>query len=212
MTKGELKYLIFQQVLGGEGSTDSSVWETDLDLPIVYYINEVMRSIYFQDLKYEDGDRVIEQQLIQVAPAVPILFDSARIRNYSVLPFKLISLPKGRALTFVGLPSGKSFIPAQQNEQDLEQYFSKFKFEQVTYYLEGQNIYYYNLPEIQKPKVVLMKALVEISSLNDTDTILLPSDHISTVVNLVTDYVTKQRQNPKDIQEDREDVTVFNKK
>jgi len=207
MTKGELKYLIFDKLTGGVPSTDSSLWETDLDPYIVPAINKAMREHYLEDIRLE-GDKVVSQQLIQVAPSVAILFDINRQRSYSVLPWNIISLPKGRALTYVGLVSGKSFVPGQQGEQDLEAYYTKFKGSQVTYYLEGSTIYYYNLPAILKPVTVMMKALVSIQYLNDSDVIMLPPYKLIDVIASVEAFFSAQRTTPADDEEDSKDITT----
>jgi hypothetical protein len=209
MTLGEIKYTAYVKLTGGRPSNDSALWNTDLEPYVLQAVNKVNRDHYLEGVKLQGGDTQIEQHLIQVTPfpGVPIVYDDNRQRYYSTLPWRLSALPKGRALEFVGNQAGNAYIPGQQGEQDMEEYYSKFKIGQTTYYLEGPIILYYNLPEVGLPTHAMMRALVAIDSFSDDDQVMIAAGKELLVIDLVVQYFTEQRQIPADNEIDGSDIT-----
>jgi hypothetical protein len=213
MLFGQVKYLIYEALTGGKPSVDTALWESDIDLQIIVGCNKILYDLYKQDWFGDDGSRFIQQQLILSTPppGVSLSYDTLRRQYYTALPWKIISLTKGRGLVYVGTFGGKSFIPGQQGEDAIEKYIEKYKQTETTYYLEGGNIYLRGLANSGNARILLMKAYVAPTDLNDADTLPIPEEKVADLIAYVTAYFAPVRTTPRDNQEDNEDITTTNK-
>lgn len=196
MTKGELKGLVYLRINGGFPNTDNSVWLDDIDSLLAPAVNYVVTGQYYNDRKNEDGDKSVQQNMLQVFTNVAVAQDTTRQRPYSTLPAKIITLPKSRALVWVGNNIGKGYIPLMQGDEALEEYYTCFKKGVTSYQLEGSRVYYWNLPVMVTG--VTMKILVNIGDLADSDDIVLPSGGELQVVQILYEWFSGQREMPKD--------------
>lgn len=209
MTKGELKFLVYVRVTGGYPSNDAMVWPEDIDTYIVPAVNFANTKQYYIDKQSEEGDRDVRMDMLQIFENVAVAFSDSRQRKYSNLPATFVSLPKGRGLVFVGYMNGRPFIPGRQNEEGIEEYYTQWKQDVVTYYLEGKKVYYYNIPT--STDKVLMKGIVAVTDLKDEDDLGLIPGSEPEVVDLMVQFYTGQRAMPKDYVLDTKDTNFTGK-
>lgn len=204
MTKGELKGLIYLKINGGYPNTDNSVWLSDVDSLLPAAVNYVMTGQYYADRNAEEGDKSVQQNFLQSYTSQAVAFDTTRQRFYTILPAKIISLPKSRALVYVGNNIGKGFIPLMQGDEQMEEFYTCFKKNVTSYQLEGDRVYYWDLPVLTT--TVTIKMLVNIGDVTDATDIKLPSGGELQVVQLMFDWFSGQREMPKDYVNNSKDI------
>ncbi len=202
MTVEEIKGSILLKLTGGNPSSDSSVWLSDIDTLLAPAVNFVQTKQYFIDGNAESEKHLIQQFMLQTY-TVNIQEDTVRRRKYATLPKTPLSLPNGRALQFVGDVRGKGFVPLQQGGEDMQEYYEKFKKGITSYRPEGLKVYFWCLQPLQKQ--VLVKMLVDVKSLADNEELLLPSGGEIEVINLIYEWLSGQRATPKDVIIDQKD-------
>ena len=208
MTVETIRGAILLKLTGGEPSSDSSVWLSDIDTLLAPAVNYVQIKQYFTDKK--DGeDHLIQQFMLQVYGGnneIAISTDAIRKRKYITLPKTPLSLPNGRALQFVGDVRGRGWIPLSQGADDMQEYYGKFKKDVTSYRPEGLKCYLWNVGPLVTHAMV--KMLVNVNSLADTDEIILPSGGELEVINLIYEWISGTRLMPKDIIIDQKDKPV----
>lgn len=204
MTKGELKGAVYLK-LESEPSSDTSVWFDDIDILIAPAINYVTVKQYFIE-KRDEGERYIQHFMLQTYGGnleIPIEFDEIRQRKYILLPKTPLSLPNGRALQFVGDVRGRGWIPLAQGDEDMQEYYAKFKKDITSYRPEGLKAYLWNVGPLVTHAMV--KMLVNATSLSDNDELILPSGSEIEVITLIYEWMSGQRETPKDLIIDHSD-------
>lgn len=201
MNVAELRGAILLKLTGGSPSPDSSVWLSDIDTLLAPAVNYVQTKQYFIE-KQDEGDRLIQHFMLQVY-TLNVLTDSTRKRKYSLLTKTPLSLPNGRALQFVGTVRGRGFVPLQQGGEDMQDYYEGFKKGITSYRPEGLKIYFWNLPALITQ--VLVKMLINVNNLLDSDELILPSGGEIEVINLIYEWMSGQRAIPKDVIIDQRD-------
>jgi hypothetical protein len=202
MTKEELKGQILLKVSGGEPSSDVSVWMDDIDTLIAPAVNYVQLKQYYTD-KNDEGERLIQPFMLQVYENVAIQNSVDRGRKFIVLPKSPQSLPNGRALNYLGTMKGERFIPLAQGMDGLQSEYAKYKTCVTSYQPEGQKCFLWNVPALLDK--VLIKMLVNVKDIADTEEIILPSGGELEVINLIYEWLSGQRATPKDIVIDQKD-------
>lgn len=201
-----LRGAVLLKLSGGEPSSDTSVWISDIDTLLAPAVNYVQTGQYFIDKTDSDDKHFIQQFMLQTYGGnmeIPILEDVVRKRKYITLPKTPLSLPNGRALQFVGDIRGRGWIPLNQGADDMQEYYSKFKKGVTSYRPEGLKVYLWNLPPLAK--YAMVKMLVNVNSLTDTEELLLPSGGEIQVVTLIYEWISGQRAMPKDVIIDQKD-------
>lgn len=201
-TKGELIGAIYLKISGGEPSSDISVWKSDIEVLLAPAINFVQTKQYFID-KQDEGQRLIQNFMLQTFDDLPILLDNNRKQHYFLLPKQPLSLPNGRALNFVGNSRGKRFIPLAQGAEDLQEEYCKFKQDVTSFRPEGLKVYLWNKPALLTKAMV--KMIVDVSDLQDEDLVMIPSGSELEVITLIYEWLTGQRAMPKDVIVDQKD-------
>lgn len=202
MTVEEIKGQILLKITGGEPSSDSSVWLSDIDTLIAPAVNYVQTKQYFIDRQSEEDRHLIQQFMLQVY-TVSITEDTTRKRKKFTLPKTPLSLPNGRALQFVGDVRGRGWIPLAQGAEDMQEYYEKFKKNVTSYRPEGLTVYLWNVGPLVTQ--ALVKMLVSVKDLADTDEVMLPSGGELEVINLIYEWISGQREIPKDSIIDQKD-------
>lgn len=209
MTKEVLIGQILLKVSGGNISVDNSVWYSDIQALIAPAVNYVQTKQYFIDGNSEGKEHLIQQFMLQVYGGnneIAISTDAIRKRKYITLPKTPLSLPNGRALQFVGDVRGRGWIPLSQGADDMQEYYGKFKKDVTSYRPEGLKCYLWNVGPLVTHAMV--KMLVNVNSLADTDEIILPSGGELEVINLIYEWISGTRLMPKDIIIDQKDKPV----
>ena len=209
MTVEEIRGSVLLKLSGGEPSADTSVWMSDIDSLLAPAVNYVQTKQYFIDKREEDGDKIIQHLMLQTFGAnreLPILTDAVRKRKYFMLPKRPLSLSNGRALQFVGDVRGKSWIPLAQGGEDMQEYYEKYKGCQTSYRPEGLKVYLWNVGALVSSAMV--KMIVNVQDLNDTDEVMLPSGGEIEVITLIYEWIRGQRAMPKDVIADGKDSII----
>lgn len=202
MTVEEIKGQVLLKITGGEPSSDSSVWLSDIDTLIAPAVNYVQTKQYFIDRQSEEEKHLIQHFMLQVY-TVSITEDTTRKRKKFTLPKTPLSLPNGRALQFVGDVRGRGWIPLAQGAEDMQEYYGKFKKNVTSYRPEGLTVYLWNVGPLVTQ--ALVKMLVSVKDLSDTDEVMLPSGGELEVINLIYEWISGQREIPKDSIIDQKD-------
>lgn len=202
MTVEEIKGQVLLKLTGGEPSSDSSVWLSDIDSLLAPAVNYVQTKQYFVDRQSEEDKHLIQQFMLQVY-TVSITDDTTRGRKKFTLPKTPLSLPNGRALQFVGDIKGRGWIPLSQGAEDLQEYYGKFKKNVTSYRPEGLTVYLWNIGPLVTQ--ALVKMLVNVKDLTDSEEVLLPSGGELEVITLIYEWISGQRQMPKDTIIDQKD-------
>lgn len=205
MTKEEIKGQVLLKVSGGEPSSDVSVWIDDIDTLIAPAVNYVQLKQYFVD-KQDEGERLIQPFMLQVYENVAIQNSVDRNQKYMLLPKSPQSLPNGRALNFLGTMKGERFIPLAQGMDGLQKENAKYKTCVTSYQPEGLKCFLWNPPPLLDKG--LIKMLVNVKDIADTDEIILPSGGELEVINLIYEWLSGQRATPKDIVIDQKDKQI----
>lgn len=205
MTVEEIRGAVLLKITGGNPSSDSSVWLSEIDTLLAPAVNYVQTKQYFIDGKAEDDRHLIQHFMLQTY-TVDIEEDTIRKRKFATLPKSPLSLPNGRALQFVGDERGRGYIPLQQGGEDMQQYYEKFKKGLTSYRPDGMKVYFWCLPPLTKK--AMFKMLVNVKSLTDTEEVLLPSGGELEVINLIYEWISGQRAMPKDVIIDQRDKPI----
>lgn len=194
MTQAELISQALLRIEGGHPTTESSVRWGECQTYLYAAVNYVMTGQYWAENKSEGGHN-INPLLYTPFENITIQQDTLTGRYYFNLVKPLITLPKGRALE-VNTMSGDMVFPLVQGDTALEKFYGSLK-AVMSYYIEGPTkVWLYNKPALVKE--VRTKQWVKISDLDDTDEIILPSDGDLKVVDIMVQFLTGERQMPKD--------------
>lgn len=205
MTVEEIRGAVLLKLTGGRPSSDNSVWLSDIDTLLAPAVNYVQTKQYFIDGNAESDKHLIQHFMLQTY-TVDIEEDTIRKRKFATLPKTPLSLPNGRALQFVGDIRGRSFIPLQQGGEAMQEYYEKFKKGTTSYRPEGLKVYLWCLPPLATK--VMLKMLVNVKSLADTEEVLLPSGGEIEVITLIYEWISGQRATPKDVIIDQQDKPI----
>lgn len=197
MTKAELVGAAYIKLTGGYPNTDASTWFEDVELLLAPAVNYVMNADYFIS-KRDEGDEKIIQPLFLQTYRIRATLDQDSRKYKATLPRKPLALPKNRAVPYVGTLYGEQFVPIEQSGGVMQKYFSFLKQAQASYELEGQDLYFHNLPPVARNGDILVKMIVSVASLDDDDEIILPEGGEIQVINLLLEFFLGQRQLPKD--------------
>lgn len=196
--KGELIGQALLRVEGGVPNTESSVRWGECETYLAYSVNYIMVGQYWAENKAEGGHN-INPLLYTVFENIAIATDTDSGRKYFNLPARLITLPKARALE-VNTMCGKMCFPLNQGDNALEQYYGPLK-KSISYFPEGiTRVWLYNVPALVT--AIRTKQWVHVGDLDDTDEVILPSDGDVKVVDMMVQFLTGERQTPKDYTED----------
>jgi len=194
MTKAEIIGEVQIRIAGGVLTPDSPIKWGECETYLAAAVNYVMVGQYWAENKAEGGHN-INPLLYTVFENIVISQDAPTGRYYFTLPKKLITLPKARALE-VNTMCGKKCYPLTQGDDALEQYYGPLK-KSISYYPEGPlKVWLYNKPALVSK--VRTKQWVHIGDLADTDEVILPSDGDVKVITMMVEFLTGERQMPKD--------------
>lgn len=197
-TKSELIGQALLRISGGVMTGDSATRWGEAETYLAISVNFVQTGNYWAETKQESNERTINPLLLQVFNNLTPTYSSDRLRYYIDLPQNVITLAKGRALE-LNTGAGKRCFPLVQGDDALEQYYEKYK-TNISYQLEGPlRLWLYG--KIGLVTNFFAKYLVAVHDLDDTDEIILPSDGYVKVVDLMVQFLTGERESPKDYDE-----------
>lgn len=196
MTKEEITGIAFLKLEGGFPTMDSSLWWEDVDLLFGPAVNYVMTGDYFMQKRDENEEKVLQPLFIQTFKNIGITYDTDTEKWGFTLPYKPLAFPKNRAVPFVGTVLGEQFVPIEQSGGAMQQYFSGMKQCVTSYDLIGMKGTLENKPPLLEK--LMVKMIVNASSLADTDEVLLPDGGELQVADLMVQFFTGQKMLPKD--------------
>lgn len=201
ISKVVLAEKILRRIYGGDYSPSASVKKQD-----VYLEMEAARNSIIQNLlnkSYND----ISSEFETTYEDVLVLKNVNRERFYSILPAQLISLViKNNSSNGVGVRqiSGMKdeydvFIPMNSNDTGvfygLEAGMLGGK---IGYWVEGDKVFYENLPYYWEGKTVLIKMISSIYSLDEDDFIPIPAGEELNLEDLVYQRMMGMKSAPED--------------
>jgi hypothetical protein len=191
---------ILLRIAGGELTPDISVRRGEVKTYLAMAVNYVLTGQYWAESRAE-GEKTINRLLytpfeINAAP-------DAYGKWYLTLPKKMVTIAKGRALEIQTL-GGRMCYPLQQGDDMLEEFYSCLKPEICSYIIDSSTrIKLFNKPPLVNAFKV--KYWVELSDLNDTDELLIPTDAQVTVIDMAVKFLLGERKEDKDYNEDQQD-------
>lgn len=196
MTKEEITGLAFLKLNEMYPTMDSSTWWEDVDLLLAPAVNYVMLGDYFFSKREEGEEKVLQPLFIQTFKNIDITYDADIEKYVFTLPKKPLKFPKNRAVPYVGTMLGDQFVPIEQSGGVMQQYYSGFKQEQTSYDLIGMQGVLENKPPLLKK--LMVKQMVSISDILDTDEVMLPEGGELAVIDLMVRFFTGEQPLPKD--------------
>ena len=197
MTKAELIGQVLLKVTGGILTEDNSVLYEDVQALLVPAMNHVVMEQYYLDKQDEEGERIINPLLLTPYTISTISDDTERNQKYITLPQRPVTLPRARAVPFVGSTRGKQFMPLELGAEALVDHYAGINAAVTLYQHEGSKVYFWNLPA--GTNAIRVKMLVNVADLADTDEIVLPSGGDLKVIQILVEYFTGQREVPEDV-------------
>lgn len=195
MTKEEIIGQALLKISGGEPNDETSVWISELESYLPAAVNKVMLGSYDVNKKQSTLSG-INPLFLQVYDNIPVTFDSVKKRHFITLSKPVVSFPDTDGLQYVGTVSGKPFNKFNPDNGTIAAFYWKINDEVTSYSIEGQKVYLYNHKTLNTP--LMVKQVVHVSSLNDTDEVLLPSGQEIEVIDLLVKFFSEQRAIPKD--------------
>lgn len=199
-TKAELIGQVLLRLSGGVLTSDQSVRWPEAETYLAMAVNYVQTGNYWQESKAE-GEPTVNPLLLQAFDNIPVNYSDDRSQMYSDLPKRVLTLPKGRALQ-MNTKCGKRIIPLGQGDDATEQYYKCFK-SVISYQIEGQRIWFFGMNRLVEE--VRGKYIVHVNELNDDDEVLLPSDGDVKVTQLMWEWLSGEKEAPKDYKVDAKD-------
>jgi hypothetical protein len=203
-TKSELISQSLIKLGGGIVTSDMSVRWGEAESYLAYCVNYVMSGTYWADSKNE-GEKTINPMLLMRYPMQVLTDENRADQLYSLFPVRAISLSKGRSIE-VRLINGRICIPVTVGNSGLQGYYARFKSE-PSYEVESRiRINWHNIdPLIQQ---VIAGIVVHVEDLDDDDEVLLPSEADLQVVDMMVQFLSGEKQLPKDKVQDGADNMV----
>jgi hypothetical protein len=192
--------IIFQALLrvnGGVLTSDSSTRYGEAEVYLAAAFNYIQIGNYWLENKAEET-HAINPFMLTPFNNIAIQTDTLTGRKYSDLPSKIIFLSKGRSLE-ISTQSGKRLIPLTQGDESLQEYYGKYS-NQIKYQIEGpQRVYYYGMEKYPLLNTtVRAKYIVQIMDLPGDAEILLPADGEVKVLDMMFQWLSGEKQMPKD--------------
>lgn len=196
MTKGELIESVVIKVNGGRLTADTKVHRADVEVLLASAINYATIAQYRVN-KNETGENDFPESFISTYPKVPIKTDSDRDLNYLELPTGILTIPKNYGLQSVSPMKGKNvFVQISFNEiPDVNYYVNSYK-DITLYWLEGQRVYFQNLPAITDK--VLVRLIQSIKDIEEDEELPVPSGLEIDILRIMDEWFSGQRKMPAD--------------
>lgn len=188
------------KLTGGVLTSDTATRWDEAKRYLVMASNFVQMGNYWNETKAE-GERTVNPTLVQSFDNIAVEYSSDRSQNFSDLPKRILSLPKGRALE-MKTQCGKLMIPMGQGDESMDEYYKCYK-KNISYQIEGQRVWYWNMN--RNIEGARAKYLVHLSELEDEDEVLLPSDGEVKVVEMMHGWLSGEKEAPKDYTVDGKD-------
>jgi len=201
-TKEELTYQILTQVNGGRNTQDAKIRPEDIAKYLPSAINYAILKQYY--INKREGERTVPGDFIATYEDVEVKYSASRDLRYIDLPARVVPLPRDLGINTVSPMQGD----AQFSRTDTTQlrhlsFISKHVPAQTFWFIEGQKIYFKNIPQIVDK--VLLRMIASVDNLGPDDMVPLPAGLEVEVIEICRQFFTGQRSLPADMLNDNND-------
>lgn len=193
MKKGVLTEIVFTSVNGGRPGTDASVLREDIKALMPAAINYVMTGDYWARLK-NDGDREMPNAVITELEFSGYSRDSIG-RDFLRLEQPLINIAGNGGIRYVQDTVGNSYAPRALGTSKAAYWDVAMQFNRE-YQFKNKKIYLMNRPELSE--YFFVGVIMDVSSFGDDDELPIPAGSEPEVVDMLINFYTNQRMQPKD--------------
>lgn len=204
MTIEVLIETVYLRVNGGKPSTDNSVFRADIRALLPAAINYAMDATYNNNIKVE-GDRDLPSEFYGSFENVTLNLTGKR--PVFVLSKGTVPLKGNAGIRFVTDNCDNYYAPLTDSDMATIKYWSGMAYDSRFYRRTGNKVELWNLP----PNVTTInyQALTDIRELADTDEAPIQAGNEPMVLQMLTDWITGQKQMPYDSKVDaRDDVNA----
>lgn len=175
ITKKVLAEKILRRVFGGDIPSTRPFDERDVYLEAETcrnYLIEKYLNLYGED---------IQGEFISTYEDVPVLRNEARKRFYSVMPAQLVSARSTRNISGIRQVSGVQeeydvFVPLKSGDLSIFKGLEASGLQcQIGYWIEGDKLFYENMPPDFTGKTVMVKMISSIYALDEDEYIPIPA-------------------------------------
>lgn len=191
MTIGNIIETVYTAIGGGRPNTDFSVLRVDIKALLPAAVNWAVTQDYWANLKNE-GEREVPNYMITVKEDLPISIDR-KGRSFVELTEKLINVGGNGGIRYVEDDCGNNYVPRVPGSGS--NYWDNILQNKEYSYL-NKNIYLYNVPELLES--VNVGLVLDASELKDDDEAPIPAGMEPQVIDMLTQFFTKQRMQAKD--------------
>ena len=187
MEKRKVAELIFREYSGGDPSDESGLEIIDFEYAVDSARAYKILDDYRKGIRL-DGERYINEAWLKTYDSVPVLLNEISDTYYSVLPEKVLGLPKGNGLYFVSRQKdiSKPFSPFTTADVFILSSVLNLKNdENIFYRQDSENIYYIDFDSTIK------NVFVQLVPLSSDD---IPDEFVHEIKELVLNQYLKPKQ------------------
>lgn len=200
MTKGELVESILIKVNGGRLTADTKVRKEDIAILLASAINYATVQQYGIN-KQVTGENEFPESFISSYPNVEVQEDSDRDLRYVDIPVAILALPKNYGFQSASPMKGNSlFVQTSFNDRQQNQYYSNSFADVTLYWLEGNRVYFQNLPQITDK--ILLRLIQSLRDIADDAELPIPGGLEITILDIMDKWFTGQKAMPADYKPD----------
>lgn len=192
MTKGALKEIVFTSVNGGRPNTDSSVLREDIEALIPAAVNYSITGDYWARLK-NDGDREIPNGIVTELEYVGYQEDNYG-RQYLEMDKPLINISGNGGIRYVQDSCGNSYAPRALGTS--KSFWDKALSSNKEFQFKNKKIFLINNPVLSQ--LYMVGVVLDSSLLGDDEELPIPAGSEPEVIDLLTNFFTNQRMQPKE--------------
>jgi hypothetical protein len=205
MKKGVMIELALQKTHGGVPNSDTGrvVRREDINAYLSAAVNYAILQQYYITKK-EEGVSEIPDSFVATYE-LRTAYDTKREQNYVTIPVPVLGMAKNRALRTVTSLSGENFVETSFTSQSHDRYYKGSTDSVILFALDGQRVYFRNLPNIVEE--VLVRVIASAGDLKDEDQVPVPAEMEVTVINLLVEFFVGTRQLPNMISNNNRDTS-----
>lgn len=193
MRKGILKEIIFTSVNGSRPSTDSPILREDIEALIPAAINYAITGDYWARLK-NDGDREIPNGFVAELILADFEFDQIGRENVK-MDKPLINIAGNGGIRYVMDQCGNTYAPRAIGTSAGSFWDKALQYNKEYQYLE-KKIFLINKDPLAS--AILVGIVIDSSQLSDEDELPIPAGSEPEVIDMLKNFFTDQRMQPKD--------------
>jgi len=197
MTKGKLIESIIIKINGGRLTSDTRVRREDVEVLLASAINYTTTSQFYINRK-ETGENDIPESFVSTYHNVAVLEDTDRSLRYIDLPTGILTLPKNYGLQSVSPMKGSNiFVQTNFNDRQQNEYYSNSFADISLYWLEGEKVYFQNLPQITDK--VLVRLIQSLKDIADDQELPIAAGLEVEVLKIMEAWFNGTKQIPEDL-------------